>query len=83
MLTKKELIYSEDKLNSKDSILESIAMKMVAEGHLKDHKQLLKAFIAREKQFSTGIGEGIAIPHAEVDGLDKPYVAVVQVKDVD
>jgi nitrogen PTS system EIIA component len=33
----------------------------------------LQALVSREKLGSTGIGEGIAIPHTRVAGVDKPF----------
>ena len=34
------------------------------------------AIVAREAQASTGIGNGIAFPHARVKGIKKPVVAI-------
>lgn len=39
---------------------------------------LLDAFQRREAEYSTGCGGGIAIPHAKIDGLTRPKVAVVR-----
>jgi len=39
-------------------------------------EEILKALKEREKIHSTGIGDGIAIPHARVKGLDKFYGAL-------
>ncbi len=41
-----------------------------------DAKTISSAAIAREHIMATGIGQGIAIPHARLDGLVKPLVAV-------
>ncbi|ANK89334.1 MULTISPECIES: PTS sugar transporter subunit IIA [Rhizobium] len=37
-----------------------------------DSQTILKALEAREKLGSTGIGNGIAIPHAAIDGMTSP-----------
>lgn len=37
-----------------------------------DAQAILKALEAREKLGSTGIGNGIAIPHAPIDGMTSP-----------
>jgi len=36
--------------------------------------------LEKEGVFSTGVGNGIAIPHAVVPGVDKTYLAVAQLK---
>lgn len=35
----------------------------------------------REKQVSTGIGRGIAIPHAKIKGIKKNYAACAVIKE--
>lgn len=40
-----------------------------------------QAVIEREEVMSTGVGNGIAIPHAKVELLDKPVVAFALLKD--
>jgi mannitol/fructose-specific phosphotransferase system IIA component (Ntr-type) len=42
-------------------------------GHLTaaDERSHLESILARERSMSTGMEQGIAIPHAAVDGLDK------------
>lgn len=37
-----------------------------------DGRTILKALEAREKLGSTGIGNGIAVPHAAIDGMTSP-----------
>lgn len=41
----------------------------------------VKAVIKREDEFSTGIGYGLAIPHAKCSAVKKPAVAVVRLKN--
>jgi len=41
-----------------------------------DREALLRAVIQREEIVSTGIGKGIAIPHAHLAGIAKPVVAL-------
>ena len=36
-------------------------------------RSLLENLIKREKLGSTAVGNGIAIPHANVDNIDRPY----------
>ena len=41
------------------------------------HKNLLDAFIAREKIGSTALEHGIAIPHCRIDVCTKPMIALI------
>jgi PTS system nitrogen regulatory IIA component len=40
----------------------------------KDGKALFKAILEREKLGSTGIGNGVAVPHAKIKGIKKPLL---------
>ena len=44
-------------------------------------RSLLENLIKREKLGSTAVGNGIAIPHANVDNIDRPYVFVCTLFD--
>ena len=46
----------------------AIARKSVA--------QVTKAVLAREAQATTGIGKGVALPHAKLKGIKKPIAAI-------
>ncbi len=43
-----------------------------------DGRVVAEALTRREKQGSTGFGQGIAIPHARIDGLDRIAAMVVR-----
>ncbi len=83
MLTKKEFIFSIEANKSKEEILDLICDNILKNKVLEDKKELYEAFVKRESEFSTGIGEGIAIPHAEIDGIEAPIVSVVRVNNID
>ena len=44
-------------------------------------RSLLENLIKREKLGSTAVGNGISIPHANMDNIDKPYVFVCTLID--
>ena len=44
-------------------------------------RSLLENLIKREKLGSTAVGNGIAIPHSNVDNIDRPYVFVCTLLD--
>ncbi|WOS64886.1 PTS sugar transporter subunit IIA [Sinorhizobium fredii] len=45
-----------------------------------EESEIFRALSNREKLASTGIGEGIAIPHAPVRGIKAPFIAFVRLK---
>ena len=54
---------------------------MDASGKLRDKETYRQGVYAREQEGSTGIGEGIAIPHCKSDAVIKPGLAAMVVKD--
>ncbi|MDO5095129.1 MAG: fructose-specific PTS transporter subunit EIIC [Peptostreptococcaceae bacterium] len=50
---------------NKMEIIDALLELMYRTGNISDEKQFKDAILAREEQFSTGIGEGIAIPHGK------------------
>ena len=60
---------------TKEGVLQELAAK-VAERHAGlDREELLKILLERERLGSTGIGDGIAIPHGKLKRLAKPVLA--------
>ena len=41
-----------------------------------DAKAITRAFVERERLATTGVGEGIAIPHAKIEGLTQNKIAI-------
>lgn len=58
---------------SKDAVLETIIDHAIAVGVLPRRRrdEVLEALRAREERGSTGVGRGVAIPHAKIPGLRK------------
>ncbi|MCK5618926.1 MAG: PTS sugar transporter subunit IIA [Candidatus Krumholzibacteria bacterium] len=55
----------------KDAFLESIIKDLDARGYILDRDRVVGDIIERENVMSTGIGNGVAIPHAYTDGVDR------------
>jgi len=53
----------------KEGVIRELADLLVKAGEIKNKDELVKALMARESLGSTGIGQGIGIPHAK-----SPYV---------
>jgi PTS system nitrogen regulatory IIA component len=54
----------------KAQLLEELACRAAAASNV-PQRQILAALQAREKLGSTGLGQGFALPHARVEGLDR------------
>lgn len=55
---------------SKEEILEEMVDLLMASGHIRDREAVLKAVTERERRMSTGMQNGIAIPHGKTDSVD-------------
>lgn len=55
---------------SKEDLLENIVKEFDARGMIKNYDLALRDLVERERVMSTGIGNGVAIPHAYTDGVD-------------
>ena len=53
------------KENSKNKVIAELVELLAQSGKLKDKKTFYNAIVKREKLGSTGIGNGVAIPHAK------------------
>lgn len=60
----------------KDSAIEELIDLLVSAGKIKDRKAALKAVTDREKKMSTGLQNGIAIPHGKTDSVDTLVAAM-------
>ena len=65
----KEAILSDLKANDKKGVLEELVTPVARIADIK-HDYLVKVLMERERLGSTGIGEGIGIPHGKVKGLE-------------
>ena len=56
--------------STKDEILAEMVDLLMASGHIRDREAVLKAVTERERRMSTGMQNGIAIPHGKTDSVD-------------
>lgn len=60
---------------SKMEVLEELARAVSFDAESLDPSLLVEALTERERLGSTGIGDGVAIPHGKVQGLDRMVVS--------
>jgi PTS system nitrogen regulatory IIA component len=61
---------------TKEGIIESLLDILVRTGKVKDRAASLEAVLARERRLSTGMENGIAIPHGKTDAVEELVAAV-------
>ncbi|EIM07091.1 PTS system subunit IIBC, fructose-specific [Planococcus antarcticus DSM 14505] len=60
---------------TKQEVLEELASQLDRAGKLSDKRAFTAAIMERESQSTTGIGDGIAIPHAKSAAVKSPAIA--------
>lgn len=66
---------------SKSEALDQMVELMAKSGKLTDKEAYRAQVYAREEESTTGVGDGIAIPHGKCDGVARPGLAAMVVKD--
>ncbi|QHE51568.1 PTS fructose transporter subunit IIABC [Pontibacillus sp. HMF3514] len=74
-LLKKDTIALDLDARSKSDVIDGLVNKLDQAGRLNNASEFKKAIEEREEQSSTGIGEGIAIPHAKTSAVNEPAIA--------
>lgn len=69
------------KVTGKNETLDAMVALMAKSGKINDVEKYRKGVYAREEEGTTGIGEGIAIPHCKSDAVSKPGFAAMVIKD--
>ena len=72
---KKSAILMEMKSTVKDEAIEELVDLLCSAYRLKDRDTILEAIRNREAKASTGIGMGLAVPHAKTSAVNRLYVA--------
>ncbi len=73
-----ERIVISSQITSKKRSLELLS-QLLSSGCGESSESILKALFQREKLGSTGIGHGIALPHARLDKIEQPLGAYLKV----
>ncbi|MCB5160568.1 PTS IIA-like nitrogen regulatory protein PtsN [Marinomonas algarum] len=78
-LLKAELVLAQQDIVSKKRVLESIADVVSNRLHC-DNEAIYDALLGREKLGSTGIGNGIAIPHCRLESANQTAIVVMSLQ---
>ena len=77
---KNEDVYKRQ-VQTKEETIDRLIDLMVKSGNISDRQKYREEVFKREKEGTTGIGEGIAIPHAKTEAVKSPGLAAMVVKD--
>lgn len=80
-LLKKESIDLQVKASSKEEIIQKAVELMKQNGNITNQKEYLELVMKREQEGTTGIGEGIAIPHGKGDCISAPGLAAMVIPE--
>jgi len=78
---RKKLIFDVSGIKNKPSFLREAVARIADRAKGLDPKVILRDLIEREKAASTGIGHGVAVPHAYATGLDEMIVAFFRIPE--
>lgn len=80
LLDKRSISLDGEPKNKNDALDQAVAL-MVKSGKINDEETYRRQVYAREEESTTGIGEGIAIPHGKCDAVSRPGLAAMVIKD--
>ena len=80
-LLSKDAIKLNGVMSSKEEAINQLIELMTTNGNILDKEKYKQVVLKREEEGSTGIGEGIAIPHGKTDAVTKPGLSAMVVPD--
>lgn len=78
---KADHIFLDTPLPDKEDVLRFLADTGYETGLVKNKKELLGGLLRRERIMSTGVGDGIAMPHAAIPDVSDAAVLLVRLSD--
>lgn len=77
LLVNAENISFNDPASSKKKVLENLSQKLAVNTTATTAEKIFQVLLERERLGSTGLGKGVAIPHARVPGLSHTVAAML------
>jgi len=68
-------------ITGKSELVTSLVDMLESAGVVTDREEVVRRVLEREKLMSTGIGGGVAIPHAQCRGASKLAIALARTKE--
>lgn len=81
MLINKNLIALNMEAKDKDEVLRELIALVKKEGKITSEEQFLECVLHREEEFSTGVGNGIAIPHGRSETVSGALIAFAKLNN--
>lgn len=75
-LTRPDLIFVDLPGADGPTVLRAFAERVVERGIVPDADRLYRLLLEREKLGTTALGQGVAVPHCKIEGLDEVVVAL-------
>lgn len=82
-LTNKELIKTDINCTDKKEAIKELAKLLHDKGIINSLDRFIADVYEREEEYSTGFGEGVAVPHAKSDTVKKSAIAVGKCKGIE
>ncbi len=80
-LTDPKLIFADLPCFDRSNLLRTLAARIVDTGRLDNAEKLYNSLWEREQLGSTAIGDGVAVPHCKMSGLEQVIVGVALLRD--
>ena len=80
-LLNKNAIQLNGTFKNKEDVIDKLIELMTTNGNITDKEKYKKVVLKREEEGTTGIGDGIAIPHGKTDAVTKPGLSAIIVPD--
>jgi PTS system nitrogen regulatory IIA component len=81
LLVNADSISFRDSASSKKKVLENLSQKLAANTTATTAEKIFQVLLERERLGSTGLGKGVAIPHARVPGLTHTIAAMLTLEN--
>ncbi|MBD3634340.1 MAG: PTS sugar transporter subunit IIA [Methylophaga sp.] len=81
LLVNADSISYRDPASSKKKVLENLSQKLAANTTATTAEKIFQVLLERERLGSTGLGKGVAIPHARVPGLTHTIAAMLTLEN--
>ena len=79
-LMTKDLVVLDFECHTKVQAIEVLVDRLVQTNKLPHREEILRVIMEREKLASTGIGNGVALPHGRIDSIDDVFIVFGRTK---